>query len=193
MKETDVLLFCGQSNMMGESETLLEKDVVDGALEYLWLTDEAVPLCDPIGENIRFDRMPGYPLTDSQDIPNWNNYHIIGASCYGHTSLVPSFCRAYIDGTGRQVLAAHIAKGCTLLSQWLPGADNYRMLVEKAKGAIRKAEQTGKLGYVWFVWLQGESDAIVGNDKETYKKQLIHLDDSLRSEVRLTFCSVAVL
>jgi len=46
----DVIIFSGQSNMQGQSERLSENDVVNDAYEYKWLTDELLPLKNPVGK-----------------------------------------------------------------------------------------------------------------------------------------------
>ncbi|MBR3895125.1 MAG: hypothetical protein IKJ35_08280 [Clostridia bacterium] len=46
----DVIIFSGQSNMQGQSERLSENDVVNDAYEYKWLTDELLPLQNPVGK-----------------------------------------------------------------------------------------------------------------------------------------------
>ena len=59
----DVIIFSGQSNMQGQSETLSEHDIVKDAYEYKWLTDELVPLQNPVGENITYSMNQGYEVT----------------------------------------------------------------------------------------------------------------------------------
>ena len=53
MKNTDLIIFSGQSNMEGEAERMPEDNSpVEGALEYRFLEDKLVPLRHPAGENI---------------------------------------------------------------------------------------------------------------------------------------------
>ncbi len=186
MKTVDVLLFGGQSNMQGQTEQLLDGAVVSGAWEYRLLTDACVPLRDPVGENIRPDGTEGEPvvwgMTDEQSA-RWLSSHTLGAACYGHTTLIPAFCRAYREQTGQEVLAAHVARGSTHLACWLPGTDGYRLLVKKAAGAVRKAAVLGAVGRVFFVWLQGESDAVLGHGRQTYKEELTRLAQALAEDV----------
>ena len=186
MKALDVLLFGGQSNMQGQTEQLLDGAVVPGAWEYRLLTDEAVPLCDPVGENIRSDGTKGEAIVwgmTGEQCAQWLASHTLGAACYGHTTLVPAFCRAYREQTGQEVLAAHVARGSTHLALWLPGTDGYRLLVKKAAGALRKAAELGTVGRVFFVWLQGESDAVLGHSRQQYKEELTRLAQALTADV----------
>ena len=175
----DVILFSGQSNMQGQSECLSEQAVVPLAYEYRWLQDELRPLKNPVGENITYDLTTGYEVTPQTDIPRWLREHALGSSCYGYTNLVPAFCRTYTALTGREVLAVHAAKGSTRIADWLPGTPGYRALTRKACDAIRKVSPDR----IFFVWLQGESDAIYGMAKEDYKAALRSLCDSLQADV----------
>lgn len=163
------IIFSGQSNMQGQSECLSENEVVKNAYEYKFLTDELVPLKNPVGENITYSMSAGYGLNAETDISAWIKDHALGASCFGNTNLVPSFCRTYIELTKRQVVAIHAAKGSTKISEWLPGTPIYNALIEKVCAVIKKE----KLSRISFVWLQGESDAIAGTAKEDYKASLL--------------------
>lgn len=171
----DVVIFAGQSNMQGEAERLSECDTVRNAYEYKWLTNKIVPLQNPVGENVRYDGTAGYGLSSSEDIPNWLKDHVLGASCFGYTNLVPAFCRAYVDQCENSVLAVHAAKGSTVIADWLPGTDGYCALTQKAAAAIKKAKREHTVQRVYVVWLQGESDAINGNSKLYYKEKLMQL------------------
>ena len=124
--------------MQGQSECLTENDVVNDAYEYKWLTDELLPLKNPVGENITYFMDRGDDVTPETNIPSWLKEHALGAACYGNTNLVLSFCRTYTDITKRQVLAVHAAKGSTRISEWLPEAPIYDVLIRKARGAIQK-------------------------------------------------------
>lgn len=177
----DLIIFCGQSNMQGQCEVLSENAVVENAWEYKWLTDELVPLKNPVGENITYDRKAGYVLEENSSIMPWWRQHVTGSACYNHTNLVPSFCRTYTQMTKREVLAAHIAKGSTTIDRWLPGSDGYQILVQKTNAAREKAE----CEHVFLVWLQGESDAIEAKNKETYKNDMAKLYQALQKDVGL--------
>jgi hypothetical protein len=180
----DVILFCGQSNMQGQSESLSESEPVPDALEYKFLDDSLVPLRNPVGEDVRYDGGRGRVFTESSDPRAWLADHVLGSSCYGHTNLVPAFARAYLQETKRPLVAVHAAKGSTEIADWLPETDGYRALVAKAKGAIRKtAEQDGASGRIFFVWLQGESDAIAARGKEYYKDRLRLLAKGLENDL----------
>ena len=175
----DIIIFSGQSNMQGQSDRLSENAVVEDAYEYKFLTDEIVPLQNPVGENITYSMEKGDNVTLETNGSVWRPKHVLGAACYGHTNLVPAFCRTYIALTKREVLAVHAAKGATKISEWLPGTPGYNALVQKSRAALQKAAPERIL----FVWLQGESDAVARVSKDDYKKALRVLCDGLKSDV----------
>ncbi len=177
----DIIIFGGQSNMQGQTECLTENDVVEGAFEYKYLSKEALPLKNPVGENITNDGKEGIAVFKGINAKEWLDNHALGAACYGFTNMVPEFCRSYIAATGRKVLAVHAAKGSTEVHQWLPGTDGYKLLKEKALAA--KACAQNKAEHIYIVWLQGESDAIAGNSKSNYKKQITQLANALKQDI----------
>lgn len=85
--------------MQGQSEALLSAEIVPGSYEYKYLTDEFAPLKNPVGEDITYDTKSGSPFMPGTDQSEWLHTHVTGSSCYGHTNLVPEFCRAYAEIT----------------------------------------------------------------------------------------------
>ena len=81
------------------------------------------------------------------------------------------------------VLAVHAAKESTCIAEWLPGTMGYDALMQKGKAAIEFAKQNGEIMHIFFVWLQGESDAILGITKQEYKEKLLLLNRSLREDL----------
>ena len=154
----DILIFCGQSNMQGYTESCPVENAVIGGHEYRYLTNTIVPLSHPVGEDIGESKL-------------------LMASHEGKGSLIPDFCRAYIEKTHREVLAVHAACAGTHIAEWLPPAERYDALIRKAQGALSKlAERSGR---VYFIWLQGESDAIRGVSEDEY----IHALEELRGHL----------
>ncbi len=185
----DMIFFCGQSNMQGQSECLSESETVRGAYEYRLLSDGLVPLKNPVGEDITYDLRAGYPYSERVSARDWRKAHALGSTCYGHTNLVPSLCRAYTVGTGREVCAVHMAKGSTEITDWLPGTPNHAVLISKARAAIKKVCPAR----IFLVWLQGESDAIAGRKKEEYKRFLSALCTDLETNIGIErFCIIRV-
>ena len=193
MKKIDVILFGGQSNMQGQSELLSENAPVAGAYEYRLFGNALLPLQNPVGENIRYDGQKGITYTDEVDQAEWLRAHVTGSACYGHTNMVPSFCRAYVEQTNKTVVAVHIAKGSTEVTDWLPGTDGYRVLLRKAGAALDRVRETYEIERVYFVWLQGESDAIFKRSKADYKDKLTQLATSLCAALPVEkFCVIRV-
>ena len=180
---TDIIVFSGQSNMEGQTEKLLDDSVVPGAYEYKYATDSLVPLCDPFGENLLYNGTAGVPYEDHMGM-TWHAKHALGGSAYGNTTLIPEFCRVYIKETGREVTAVGAAKGAETIDYFMPGHAGYEILVKKTKAAIKKTKDFS--GSVYLVWLQGESDAIIAKDKQTYKEQIKKAAHALADDIGLT-------
>ena len=184
MKEKiDLIIFGGQSNMQGQSERLSNCNVVENAYEYRFLGDELIPLCNPVGENIKVDRTPGIAHQKGGDGQKWLREHVTGGSASGNTNMVPEFCKAYNGVTGTKVVAVHAAKGSTQIDYWLPGTFGYQFVVDKAKAAIEKATSVYEVGRIFFVWLQGESDALARVMKEEYMEKLVCLNQGLKESL----------
>lgn len=175
----DIIIFAGQSNMQGQSDRLSDSNEIHGAYEYKLLSGSIVPLKNPVGENVKTDLTEGYTYTDDTDQEAWLADHALGSACYGHTCLVPKFCEEYVRITGREVTAVHAAKGSTEIKDWLPGSSCYDVLLKKSKAAKNCVHAE----HVFFVWLQGESDAIEGNSKEYYKSHIKTFNKLLKEEL----------
>ena len=180
MKKADIIIFGGQSNMQGQTERLSESEIVENGFEYKWMADFITPLKNPVGESVTINKTPGYgPFLNCPAHP-WLEEHVFGAACYGYTNMVPSFCRAYIKETNNTVIAVHSAKGSTKISYWIPGTLGFECIKEKALAAINKAKEEYEIGNIFFVWLQGESDACASVKKEEYKEMLLKLWEGLK-------------
>jgi hypothetical protein len=172
MKETvDILLFGGQSNMQGQTECLPEEnEPVEGAWEYRQTSDELIPLCHPVGE-------------DLGDIPE--DRALKGAH-EGRGSLIPDACRAYVAKTGRKVVAIHVACGGTGIGGWLKGTERthrYEFTLNKIKAGLAKIRETYDVGHVAYLWLQGESDAIGGTTGEAYAAMMTDFKNAMKAEI----------
>ncbi len=183
---TDVIIFSGQSNMQGQADELTENNVVQNACEYKYLIDELLPLCNPVGENIRYDRKIGYDLKSvtKEMLDAWIKDHAFGGAYKGNTNLVPTFCREYSKCVNGSIVAVHAAKGSTSIREWTKGEKIYNMLCEKVNSAVTKVGKEN-IDKVFFVWLQGESDAIHGMSKEEYLQRLIYLKNDLKKDLSI--------
>lgn len=154
----DVLIFGGQSNMQGQTESLPEEAPVGGAFEYLYETDAFRPLAHPVGENFG---------------------ELLLAAHEGHGSLVSSFCRAYREACGEEVAAIHAAKGATTIADWHPNGERYAFALKKICAGISAAKRLGEMRKIYYIWLQGESDAIEGRSEEEYLRALVEYKNAL--------------
>ena len=154
----DVLIFGGQSNMQGQTESLPPGEPVAGAFEYRHREGILVPLAHPVGE-------------DFGDL-------LLGAH-EGHGSLLPAFCRAYREVCKETVVAVHAAKGATTRADWSPSGKRYAFACEKIRAGLRAAAEREKIRKVFYIWLQGESDALAGTGETAYLSMLAAYKNAL--------------
>lgn len=174
MENVDVLIFAGQSNMQGETEGLPTENLpINNALEYRFLSNSFIDLKHPVGEDINGDIL-------------------LGAK-NGCGTLVPDFCDEYIKITGKKAIAVHTARGATTISQWLEGTERYSLMIKKISSAIQKAQESYEIGKIYLIWLQGESDAIIGTTKAEYEKMIIDFKNSVKADLKIDkFCIIEV-
>lgn len=96
--------------------------------------------------------------------------------------MVPDFCLIYHSITGHEVLAVHAAKGSTKVCDWLPDTIRYQTLLNKILAAEKFVSE---IGHIYFIWLQGESDAIKSVPREDYVRDLTVLKNSLNDNTRI--------
>ena len=172
-EKMDVIIFGGQSNMQGQTECApTDNQPVQGAFEFRFETNALQPLQHPVGENL------------------WG---VIAESDQQRGSLVPAFCEAYVKATGRKVAAVHAAKGATTIGEWLRGTQRYHYAAIKMKAALQKVQETERIGRIYYVWLQGESDALIQTTEEEYLGRLIAYKNDLKKDVGIhKFCIIKV-
>lgn len=158
----DVIIFGGQSNMMGQTGSVPQPNhPIKNAFEYKYMANEIVPLIHPVGETIG----------------DW----LHGAEKGGGGSLVPAFCDAYAKLTNKQVLAVHAAHANTTVGEWLYGTQNYAVAQKKITAALKTANSNFKIEKIYFVWLQGETDALIATSKNEYKERLTLFKNQLKA------------
>ena len=163
LKEADLILFMGQSNMSGAGGDANEApELIKGAgYEYRAVTqpEELVLLTEPFGE---LEHKEGY-LDDRGLIPRGG-------------SLVTSFVNAYYKQTKERVVAVSASRGSAQISSF----NNY--LVEDVIERLENAKNTMmahqvNIRHIYMVWFQGETDAYVGTSEESYigeMQKLLH-------------------
>ena len=169
----DVIIFGGQSNMQGGSYVLPKNnEPVCGAVEYKWNEKCVKPLCHPVGED-------------------FSTY--ILAAAKGGGSLIPDFCKSYIKESGREVFAIPAACGNTTVGQWLYGTQRYYYAKQKIRDGISYARSMGAVDHIYYVWLQGESDAVIETSGEEYISRIKEYKECLKHDFGIEkFCIIKV-
>ncbi len=163
LKEADLILFMGQSNMSGAGgdAALAPKLIKGAAYECRTITqpEELVALEEPFGVN---EHKEGY-LDDR------------GLIDRGGT-LVTAFVNAYYRETKERVVAVSASRGSAQISSF----NNY--LYEDVVERLERAKQTMQeqqvnIRNIYMVWFQGETDAYVETSEEEYiggMQKLLH-------------------
>ncbi len=154
LKEADLILFMGQSNMSGASGNAEEApELIKGAgYEYRAITqpEELVILTEPFGKE---EHKEGF-LDDRGLIERGG-------------SLVTSFVNAYYKETKERVVAVSASRGSAQISSF----NNYLVkdVIERLENAKRvMTEQQVNIRHIYMVWFQGETDAYVETPEEQY-------------------------
>ena len=148
--------------MQGQTECLPDAYEVKNAWEYLYKTDTLKTLCHPVGEDI-------------DDL-------LLGAH-RGYGSLVPAFCDAYIRERNTNVVAVHVAKGATVIADWAAESKRYACARRKILAAIHKTKTIESTEKIYYIWLQGESDAISGTERSADLAALLRYKEALKKDV----------
>ena len=154
LKEADLILFMGQSNMSGAGGNAKEApELIKGAgYEYRAVSqpEELCVLTEPFGEN---ENREGY-LDDRGLIPR-------------NGSLVTSFVNAYYEQTRERVVAVSASRGSARISSF----NDYLLedVIQRLENAKRvMTEKKVNIRHIYMVWLQGETDAYLEIQKEEY-------------------------
>ena len=163
LKEADLILFMGQSNMSGAGGNAEEApELIKGAgYEYRAITqpEELCVLTEPFGKN---EHKEGY-LDDRSLIPRGG-------------SMVTAFVNAYYEQTTERVVAVSASRGSAQISSF----NNYLVedVIERLENAKRvMTQEKVNIRHIYMVWLQGETDAYLETPKEQYiggMQQLLH-------------------
>ncbi len=158
LKEADLILFMGQSNMSGAGGNAAEApELIKGAgYEYraITLPEELTILEEPFGEN---EHREGY-LDDRELLQRKG-------------SLVTSFVNAYFKQTKERVVAVSASRGSARVSSF----NNYLLedAVDRLENAKRvMTEQKVNIRHIYMVWFQGETDAYLNVSEESYMGEM---------------------
>ena len=161
MKEYDIYLFLGQSNMAGRgivSERFKESypEVPAGAgFEYRAVTDPGTlhHLTEPFG--IEENNPDG--IND-----RWGE---VRAKSGG---LVSSFANTYYQLTGIPVIGLSASKGGSRIAEWLPGTPYFKDMMNRIDSLLGFVKKEGLIiRHMNVLFCQGESDGDAGTDNWT--------------------------
>ena len=166
LKEADLILFMGQSNMSGAGGNAEEApELIKGAgYEYRAITqpETLCVLTEPFGVNEhKTDFLDDRGLIDRGG------------------SLVTAFVNAYYKETKERVVAVSASRGSAQVSSF----NNY--LVEDVIERLESAKQTMmaqkvNIRHIYMVWFQGETDAYVKTPEEKYIGEMQKLLNTLQ-------------
>lgn len=154
LKEADIILFMGQSNMSGAGGDAGEapKLIKGAGYEYKAITrpDEICILQEPFGEN---EHKEGY--LDDRNLLDRGG------------SLVTSFVNAYYQVTQERVIGVSASRGSAQISSF----NNYLVedVIDRLENAKRvMTEQNIHIRHIYMVWFQGETDAYCATTSDQY-------------------------
>ncbi len=154
LKEADLILFMGQSNMSGAGgDATQAPNLTKGAgYEYRAVTqpEELCILSEPFGEK---EHKKGY--LDDRGLINRGG------------SLVTAFVNAYYTKTKERVVAVSASRGSAQISSF----NNYLVedVIDRLENAKRvMTEHQVHIRHIYMVWFQGETDAYVHTSKDQY-------------------------
>ncbi len=186
-KKIDIIVFAGQSNMMGhgdaEKAPALKKNA---GYAYLPVTGKGKlsPLTEPFGR----DESDGYFM----------NFYM--GENYATGSMVTAFVNAYYSQTKTPVLAVPASMLGTGSQSW--SSRRYKGVVNRTKAAKAAAKKAGySVRHIYMVWLQGESDATAmqreadgtnesGMNADVYIKNVKSMYKKIKKQAKTEKCFV---
>ena len=136
-KEVDLILFTGQSNMLGRDTELYETEIPEGKAYWYSYDEEALfPVQNPVGENC------------------------LGFSKSSGSSMIPEFCSHYVAQTDRTVVCVLLANGGVPISYFSPDGTAIAGMARYLKNCQNWLEKNGySVQHRFYVMLQGETDS----------------------------------
>lgn len=162
----DVVLFTGQSNMVGRETARYSVEIPEGqAYEYKHLTGSLTDVKNPVGET-------------------FGEVEVSSGS-----SIVPKFCADYVAAE-RKIVAVHVARGGRSISYF--DSRNgliYRDILEKYGGCIEYLENNPNftVGRRFYVIYQGETDTNNGMSADSYKSRFSRFHNGMKSNLGIEF------
>lgn len=150
----DLIIFAGQSNMMGHGTAKMAPKLIKGAGYEFKVVTNKKKLCtlkEPFGKG-----------QDSGNLVNGE---------YATGSMVTAFCNSYYKQTGRPVIAVNatvIGSGSVGWSKVL-----YKDVISRINTATKRMQAMNvPIKHVYLVWMQGENDVCAATPAEDYEKRI---------------------
>lgn len=162
----DVVLFTGQSNMVGRAtDRNYPVSIPAGyAYEYIKKSNKLVDVKNPVGEKFG------------------NGVNGLNIQVSSGSSMVPRYCELYAE-TGRKIVAIHAASGGTAIRYFQEGEELYNEIITKAKAALEYLENSDnfEIGRKYYIMYQGETDATDNTSTADYEKFAMTFHNALKS------------
>ena len=174
-KKVDLVMFMGQSNMVGRG-TAAKATVVakDHGYEFKAISDptKLYHTAEPFGLN-----------EDNQDS---------GVTDAGRTgSLVSAFMEEYYKYRGVPIVGVSCSKGGTGTDFWAPGGSALNDAIARHDSAKAWLQENGyTIERDYMVWLQGETDAGKGMSASKYAEKLTAIIEEMILKAGIEFCAV---
>lgn len=165
MREYDLIMFMGQSNMAGRGITC-----------EAW--PEAAPKCIA-GAGYEFraisDPTKLYDIEEPFGVSE-NNPEGINEPGRKTGSMVTSFVNAYYEASGVPVIAVSASKGGSQIAGWQGNSDYLTDAAGRLESAVRYCEANNiRLRHKYMVWCQGESDGDAGTSRAVYRERFLKM------------------
>lgn len=169
MREYDLIMFMGQSNMAGR-----------GVVSEKW-PQPAVECKRDAGYEFRAISDPTKLYYIEEPFgANENNPKGINEPGMKTGSLVSAFVNSYYEASGVPVIAVSASKGGSKIASWQGNDDYLTDAVERFKKTEEYCEANDiAIRHRFMVWCQGESDGDAGTDGEEYHRLFLNMLDKM--------------
>ena len=170
-QQTDILLFCGQSNMSGLGE-----------ISETW-PERAPQIIDGAGWEFRAMSKDDNKLFRIEEPFGVNENKRGGISEPGvkSGSMVTAFVNAYYQNNGRvPVVAISASRAASSIDQWQPGGNFLRDVFKRLDDCQNFLHMNTNLQirHIYLIWCQGETDADYHMQEEEYHEKLSVMMDA---------------
>lgn len=159
----DLILFTGQSNMVGRETERYPVEIAEGtAFEYKVSTNKLYPVRNPAGE-------PYGSLEPSSG-----------------SSILPRFVEKYVQATGHKVIALHAGCGGSSVNRFVKGADVGNDILKKVDACTAYLKENNySIGRCFYLYFQGSTD--VNMSSEYYEKLFLKFHTELKNHMDYEF------